>query len=140
VIVQTDFPTHPVYAALAQNDYDRYARALLDERRMAELPPATHAALLTAEAHRREDVDAALAAAHAAGKSLAAAAGEPVTLFAPVPALLARRAGFERGQMVVQSERRGALHAFLAQWREPLDALAGKRVRLALDVDPAGFG
>jgi len=57
-----------------------------------------------------------------------------------VPALLARRAGFERGQMVVQSERRGALHAFLAQWREPLDALAGKRVRLALDVDPAGFG
>jgi len=57
-----------------------------------------------------------------------------------VPALLARRAGFERGQMVVQSARRAALHAFLARWREPLAMLAAKRVRIALDVDPAGFG
>jgi primosomal protein N' len=42
--------------------------------------------------------------------------------------------------MVVQSARRAALHAFLTRWREPLAALAAKRVRLALDVDPAGFG
>ena len=35
VIVQTDFPTHPVYAALAPHDYDAFAHALLDERRMA---------------------------------------------------------------------------------------------------------
>jgi hypothetical protein len=42
--------------------------------------------------------------------------------------------------MVVQSERRAALHDFLARWREPLETLGGKRVRLALDVDPAGFG
>ncbi|HET9046410.1 MAG TPA: primosomal protein N', partial [Casimicrobiaceae bacterium] len=51
VIVQTDFPSHPVYVALTAADYDGFARALLDERRAAGLPPATHAALLTAEAH-----------------------------------------------------------------------------------------
>jgi len=53
---------------------------------------------------------------------------------------MARRAGLERAQMVVQSAQRRALHAFLTRWREPLAALAGRRVRLALDVDPAGFG
>ena len=59
-------------------------------------------------------------------------------MFAPVPALLARRAGFERGQMVVQSARRARAARVPRAWREPLDALRGQRVRLALDVDPAG--
>jgi len=140
VIVQTDFPQHPVYAALRNGDYDDFARVLLEERRATALPPATHAALLTAEAHRRADVDAALAAAHDAAHALARDPRAAVIVYPPVPALLARRAGLERGQMVVQSEHRAALHAFLARWREPLAALAGKRVRLALDVDPAGFG
>jgi len=139
VIVQTDFPSHPVFTALAAADYDGFAQALLMERRAAGLPPATHAALLTAEAHHRDDVDAALAAAHASAKSIARESRD-VVVHAPVPALLARRAGFERGQMVVQSARRAALHTFLARWREPLSSLAGKRVRMALDVDPAGFG
>jgi len=140
VIVQTDFPQHPVYAALRDGDYDDFARVLLEERRATALPPATHAALLTAEAHRRADVDAALAAAHDAARALARDPRAAVIVYPPVPALLARRAGLERGQMVVQSEHRAALHAFLARWRGPLAALAGKRVRLALDVDPAGFG
>ena len=67
VVVQTDFPEHPVYAALLSHDYAQLADALLVEREAAGLPPYTHAALLSAEAHRREDVDAFLRAAHAIG-------------------------------------------------------------------------
>jgi hypothetical protein len=29
---------------------------------------------------------------------------------------------------------------FLPQWREAVEALPGRRVRWALDVDPLGFG
>ncbi len=137
VIVQTDFPDHPVYAALRSHDYASFADMLLDERRVAQLPPIVHAALLAAEAHRREDVDRFLAAAHGAALELA---GDGVEVFAPVPALLARRAGFERAQMVVQGARRPSLQRFLAQWSEALAALPGRRTRWALDVDPAGFG
>ncbi|MCC6197610.1 MAG: primosomal protein N', partial [Burkholderiales bacterium] len=139
VIVQTDFPDHPVYVALATHDYGRFADALLEERKAAQLPPYSHAALLAAEAHQRADVDAFLAAAHEAGLRLTA--GEhSVDVFAPVPALLARRAGFERGQLVVQSARRPALQRFLPRWRDALQDLPGRRVRWSLDVDPAGFG
>ena len=67
VIIQTDFPDHPVYAALRAHDYERLAESLLAERRMAQLPPFTHVAVLAAEAHHRGDVDAFLRAAHAAG-------------------------------------------------------------------------
>ncbi len=140
VIVQTDFPDHPAFGALAAHDYARFADVLLAERRAAELPPYTHAALLAAEAHDRADVDAFLRRAHAAGTALAAREFAAVTVYAPVPALLARRAGFERGQLVVQSAQRTALQRFLAAWREALAAAPGRRVRWALDVDPAGFG
>ena len=62
-----------------------------------------------------------------------------VEVYPPVPAGLARRAGRERGQVLVQSADRGALQRFLPSWREAIEALPGRRVRWALDVDPAGF-
>jgi primosomal protein N' (replication factor Y) len=139
VIIQTDFPDHPVYTALAAHDYARLAENLLAERKMAQLPPFTHVAVLAAEAHHRGDVDAFLRAAHAAGLLLPGTRGALVEIFPPVPALLARRAGFERGQIVVQSARRAALQQFLASWRTMLAELPGRKVRWVLDVDPAGF-
>ncbi len=139
VIVQTDFPGHPVYAAISAHDYERLAAELLAERKMAQLPPFTHVAVLAAEAHHRADVDEFLRAAHAAGAALAGSVHAGVEIFPPVPALLARRAGFERGQVVVQSARRAALQQFLPPWRAALARHPGRRVRWALDVDPAGF-
>src|SRR5206468_8129226 len=109
------------------------------ERETAQLPPTAHVALLLAEAHRRTEVDAFLAAAHAAARALAGTANGAVTVFSPVPAVLARRAGFERGQLVVQSLDRPKLHRFVSQWRESLATVAAKRVRVALDMDPASF-
>jgi primosomal protein N' (replication factor Y) len=62
-----------------------------------------------------------------------------VTVHSPVPAVLARRAGFERGQLVVQSLNRAKLQRFVSQWRHALDATAVKRVRVSLDIDPTSF-
>ena len=139
VIVQTEFPAHPVYTAIATHDFAHLAEGLLAERKLAQLPPYTHVAVLAAEAHHREDVDVFLRAAHAAGRALTETPRGPIELFSPVPALLARRAGFERGQVVVQSARRAALQQFLPLWRAALIGQPGRRVRWALDVDPAGF-
>jgi primosomal protein N' (replication factor Y) len=139
VIIQTDFPDHPVYAAIDTHDYERLAAGLLAERKVAQLPPFTHVAVLAAEAHRRADVDDFLRAAHAAGMALTGGNATQVEIFPPVPALLARRAGFERGQVVVQSARRAALQQFLPSWLATLVRHPGRRVRWALDVDPAGF-
>ncbi|NDP43353.1 MAG: primosomal protein N', partial [Aromatoleum sp.] len=140
VIVQTDFPTHPLYRALAEHDYDRLADALLAERKVAGLPPYTHLVLLAAEAPKRDAVDMFLHAAHEAGVAVARAKGLPIDVFPPVPPTLSRRAGLERGQLLAQSVERGALQRFLPRWREAVEALPGRRVRWALDVDPLGFG
>ncbi len=136
VIVQTAFAAHPVYRALASQDYGAFARELLDERRAAGLPPHAHLVLLGAEAPSRADVDAFLAEAARDANAARDRTGAGVEVHAPVPSLLARRAGFERGQLVAQSARRAELSRFLDAWLPALEARPGRRVRWGLDVDP----
>jgi primosomal protein N' (replication factor Y) len=139
VIVQTDFADHPVYRALATHDFQRFADELLAEREAAQLPPTTRVALLVAEAHSREDVDRFLEDAVDCARALLDRDGG-VEVFPPLPPTMARRAGFERGQVLAQSARRALLQAFLPRWRAALAANpAGARVRWALDVDPSAF-
>ena len=57
VMIQTDFPNHPLYRALQEQDYESFARALLEERQAAGFPPYVYQALLRSEASR---IDAAL--------------------------------------------------------------------------------
>ena len=139
VIVQTDFPAHAVFRALAAQDYESFAATLFAERRAADLPPFAHLALLAAEAPRRASVDAFLAAAHEQGRALTRTAHRAVEVFPPVPAALARRAGVERAQVVAQSDDRGALQRFLPLWRAAIATIPGHQVRWSLDVDPLGF-
>jgi primosomal protein N' (replication factor Y) len=141
VIVQTDFPSHPLYRALAAGDYEGFAATVLAEREATGLPPFGHLALLAAEAPSRDRVDAFLDAAREAAIALRrdCEAGGAVDVYPPVPAALARRAGLERGQVLAQSASRAALQRFLPRWRAAIEALPGRRVRWALDVDPAGF-
>jgi primosomal protein N' (replication factor Y) (superfamily II helicase) len=138
VIVQTDFPDHPVYRALASHDYARFADELVRERSAAELPPATRIALLVAEAHESSDVARFLDEAYAEAKRLCETHRD-VEAFAPVPAAMPRRRGYERAHVLVQSHARSALQAFLPAWREAIVQAARSRVRYALDVDPTSF-
>ena len=139
VLVQTDFPDHPLYRALIGHDYDRYAEALLAERRSLGLPPFAHLALLAAEAKTRGPMMAFLDAAAERGRAVIAAHACRCELYPPVPAGLARRAGMERGQVLVQSNDRRSLQAFLPLWRAELAQLGERRVRWNIDVDPLSF-
>ncbi|MGH8849888.1 MAG: primosomal protein N' [Casimicrobiaceae bacterium] len=140
VLVQTDFPQHPLYAALAAHDFDRFASVLLAERDTLALPPFAHLALLLAEARSSEVLQAFVGAASERGRSLAATGAHACEVYPAVPAALARRAGLERAQVLVQSRDRAELQIFLPRWRGELERLAERRVRWSLDVDPLGFG
>ncbi|SFW27322.1 primosomal protein N' [Nitrosovibrio sp. Nv17] len=134
VLVQTEFPGHPLYQALRRHDYDALAQELLAERRAAGFPPYVHQALLRAEAPQIATALAFL--------DRAAAAANPtsrVQVFDPVPAHMARLKGVERAYLLVQAGSRSQLQAFLSAWRERLDALPGRKVRWTLDVDPLEF-
>jgi primosomal protein N' (replication factor Y) len=135
VLIQTEFPDHPLYAALRDQDYRAFADAALAERRHAGFPPFVHQALLRAEAPRLATALQFLRAAARLGRRLEGS----VTAYDPVPAALARRAGRERAQLLVQSASRGRLREFLGAWRDALEELRSTRARWSIDVDPLEF-
>ncbi|MGB6605521.1 MAG: primosomal protein N', partial [Steroidobacteraceae bacterium] len=54
VLIQTEFPEHPLLASLLAEGYDGFARAALDERRQAAWPPFSRLAALRASAKTRD--------------------------------------------------------------------------------------
>ncbi len=137
VLIQTEYPDHPLYAALVAHDYPGFAATLLREREQAGFPPYVFQAMLRAEAPEMPDAQAFLAAARA----LPVVQENPnVVLYDPVPMKLSRMANLERGQLLAESHSRPALQAFLPRWREAIEALkAPSRLRWHIEVDPLEF-
>jgi primosomal protein N' (replication factor Y) len=134
VLVQTRYPEHALFAALARHDFAGFADSQLEERRAAGFPPFVFEAALRAEAPKLERALAFLRGA--------AAALEPpaeVHVYDPVPHLITRRAGFERAQLVMQSSSRPALQDYLSSLSQTLFADSPRGVRWHLDVDPIEF-
>jgi primosomal protein N' (replication factor Y) len=69
----------------------------------------------------------------------APARGAAISLFDPTPMSLARLAGVERAQALLQARSRPRLQAFLSKWSETLYRLPAHGVRWHLDVDPVEF-
>ncbi len=137
VLIQTDFPQHALYAAVAAQDFERFALEALEERRTADFPPFSHLALLRAESKKAGEATDFLKLAARIGRRLAARtelAG--VEIFDPVPAPLERKAGFERAQLLVRARSRAAMQPFLQEWKAALTEKGVRRVRWSLDVDP----
>lgn len=137
VLLQTQFPEHPLYAALLRHDYQAFATAQLAERRQAGFPPYAFQAMLRAEASRMADALTFLTAARAFPPALAEPA---VSCYDPVPMRLSRRASLERAQLLIESPSRRALQRFLTSWVAWLDAMrVPSRLRWHLEVDPLEF-
>ena len=134
VLIQTRYPTHPLFAALARHDYAGFAASQLAERETAGFPPFVAEAVLRAEA---KTLATALAFLREAAGLVAVP--QEVRVYDPVPNVITRRADLERAQLLVQSRSRPALQEFLQRWSEKLFQQAPRDVRWHLDVDPIEF-
>ncbi len=135
VLVQTRYPNHPLYRSLVDHDYAGFAQAVLAERRAAGFPPFVFEAAL-----RAESADA-LRALHFLESAIEKAPPNrsSVTVFDPAPMSLARLAGMERAQVLLQSRSRPRLQEFLREWSSALYEMRAHGVRWHLDVDPLDF-
>ncbi len=135
VIIQTEFPDHPLFRALQTHDFEGWAASQLAERQMAGFPPFMFQAMLRAEGKIESEVYAYLNQARAAAIELQ----HPVEVLGVVPAALSRRANHLRAQLLIQATSRKALQQFLRAWQSRLDELPAQKLRCSLDVDPLEF-
>jgi primosomal protein N' (replication factor Y) len=130
-ILQSRYPEHPLIQTLADGDYLRAARLLLEERREAELPPWTHLAMVRAEAQQSS------AAVEFLGAVAANVDTRAVRAAGPLAAILQRRAGYWRYQLWLMAESRAALGAETARLPAFIEGMREARtVRWHIDVDP----
>jgi primosomal protein N' (replication factor Y) len=132
VLIQTEYPEHPLLRSLLEEGYEGFARAALGERAAAGWPPFAYVAALRASA-------TSLAAASDFLRAARAQARMPrgVRLLGPAPAAMAKRAARYHAQLLLESRERTPLHRAIAAWLPGIESLRTPRdLRWSLDVDP----
>jgi len=133
VMIQTLHPEHPLLQTLIREGYPSFSQSALRERRAAQLPPYTFAAIVRTESTQLgfnfqflNDL-----------KMILAEHNNGVEILGPAPSPMERKAGKFRTQLLLISQSRSALHQLLHITLPQLEKLkSAKKVRWSLDVDP----
>jgi len=133
VYIQTYNPHHALLIKLIREGYRGFAIAELEERCSAQFPPYAYLALLRAEAR---DQDAALLFLQNV-RERSEASSCAVNVLGPIPAIMPRKSGKFRAQLLLQSANRKTLHIFMRKLLDIIAELKPKRsLKWILDVDP----
>jgi len=131
VLIQTEYPEHPLLQSLLNEGYDGFAHAALAERAAAHWPPFAHVVALRASA-------TSLAPAIEFLREARQLAGRVhVKILGPAPAAMTKRAARYHAQLLIESAERAPLHRMLSDWLPRVETLKTPRdLRWSLDVDP----
>ena len=132
VLIQTQLPEHPVFAAVKAQDYAVFAENELNERQMFAMPPFGFQTAVRADAPRVAD---AMEFLNAAKETLAPLLPESVSQFGAAPMLMVRLAERERAQVFLESTSRQDLHRAVSLWVQVLQKNRDGKIRWSVDVD-----
>ena len=132
VLIQTELPEHPVFAAVKAQDYAVFAENELNERQMFAMPPFGFQTAVRADAPRVAD---AMEFLNAAKETLAPLLPESVSQFGAAPMLMVRLAERERAQIFLESTSRQDLHRAVSLWVQVLQQNRDGKIRWSVDVD-----
>ena len=133
VYIQTHHGEHPLIQQLLKRDYMEQAKSLLQERETTMMPPSVFSACFRAEANHEDECYAFLSEVY----TILAAYHQPLELLGPAPAIMPRKAGRFRVQLLLLSENRGVLHQVIQAALPAIEKLpAGRKTRWSLEVDP----
>ena len=132
VLIQTQLPEHPVFAAVKAQDYAVFAENELNERQMFAMPPFGFQTAVRADAPRVAD---AMEFLNAAKETLVPLLPESVSQFGAAPMLMVRLAERERAQIFLESPSRHDLHRAVSLWVQVLQQNRDGKIRWSVDVD-----
>lgn len=132
VLIQTQLPEHPVFAAVKAQDYAVFAENELNERQMFAMPPFGFQTAIRADTPRVAD---AMEFLNAAKETLTPLLPESVSQFGAAPMLMVRLAERERAQIFLESTSRQDLHRAVSLWVQVLQQNRDGKIRWSVDVD-----
>lgn len=133
VLIQTQLPEHPVFAAVKAQNYPMFAENEANERKMFNMPPFGFQTAIRADAPRVAD---AMEFLNAAKETLAPLLPESVSVFGAAPMLMVRLAERERAQIFLESASRQDMHRAVGLWVQVLQQNRDSKIRWSVDIDP----
>lgn len=134
VLIQTRFKEEPLFAALADQNYRRFAETVLKEREENWSVPFVFQAVLYADAPRLDLAVGFLRASADAAQRVLPEDGS-VRVYDPVPMPLVRFMNRERAQLLFEADDRLALNRFLTAFLPHLGRSGD--VLWTIEVDPS---
>lgn len=136
VWMQTYHADHPTLQTLIEHGYSAFAQEELHHRKISQLPPFSHYALLRAETPHKGRAEAFLGALRQQLEEDMLLPHD-VSWIGPFPSPMEKRAGMHRAQLMIYAQNRKSLHQLLANlcWYLEQNREA-RKVRWSIDVDP----
>ena len=130
VMVQSNFPDHPLLQDLVNNGYQHFAKQALIERKQAMLPPFSFQALFRADANYPSYPEKFL-------RALSETSVDGCQFAGPVPAAMEKKAGKFRYHLILQAKTRKQLHQAVFQLVHQSSQNEWlSKVRWSVDIDP----
>lgn len=130
VMVQSNFPDHPLLQDLVNNGYQHFAKQALIERQQAMLPPFSFQALFRADANYPSYPEKFL-------RALTEHSFDGCQFAGPVPAAMEKKAGKFRYHLILQAKSRKQLHQAVFQLiHHSANNEWQPKVRWSVDIDP----
>lgn len=137
VLVQSFNVNHPGLLQLVREGYGAFARSILAQRKLGELPPFSRFIMLRAEASRRELPRELLERARGLLETMP---GRGIQVYGPMPSPIGKKAGLFRYQLILQSANRTRLQRTAHELIKLLEKeTLARKVRWQVDVDPVDF-
>lgn len=134
VLLQTRYPTHPLYQYLVRDDFDGFASYLLNERKLLNLPPYSFYTIIRASAPKLQIAIDYLSKFYQIGMQIKFAG---VTIYPPVSAVISRIKNKERAQLLIQANSKAQMQNFLEVFMSKISEIKRvSNVNLLIDVDP----
>ena len=134
VLIQTEQPQHEFWKNLIKQGYQYTAEDLLQQRIEMAMPPAGSLCVI-----RAEEKDQALAMQFLTEvlTIFNQTIQQDVIIMGPVPAIMEKKAGRYRAQLLLSTQHRRCLHQLLDQHIQSISALKlARKVRWSIDIDP----
>ena len=139
IFIQTEFPEHPIFQAIKENQIEAYLNYILEQRKQLGLPPYSYQALVVTEGKKLEDCINSL---NMLKRDLTNSLDQKeVKLNDVVPRQLVKLAGKERAQLLIESKDRLKLQNKLEQALDliELEKKQNRTLRTYIERDPTSF-
>ena len=134
VFIQTSQPQHEFWQDLINEGYPQTAQKLLEQRKEMLMPPAGSLCVIRAEDKQEQLAIQFLTEVLAIFNQHNQ---QQVLLLGPVPAIMEKRAGRYRAQLLLSSQHRKPIHQLLDHYIDVISALKlARKVRWSIDIDP----